>query len=364
MSPKESIDLKEKYKLILDNTEDLIAILNDKFEHEFINEKAYLKVLGYSKEDIIGKRPRDFSHPEDIKRISRAIKNGLLKGKLLAEFRIRHKNGYYIWVETKGNYLIENNNVKGIIFISRDISKRKEAEHKLLELNKLKSEFLKKTSHELKTPLVSIKGFSDLILELYKDQLNSDIISKLEDIIKSCNRLQNIINNLLKTSKLESPDFKLIIKKEDLSNLIKICVNELKSLSDAKIQSIDLKINENIFVELEKGEIHDVILNLLTNAIKYTPPRGKIEVKTEVNKKEVVVSIKDNGIGFTESEKKKIFKQYGKIARYEQDVDIEIEGTGLGLYISKKIIESHGGKIWMESEGRNKGSIFYFSLPL
>ena len=211
MSSKESIDLKEKYELILDNTNDLIAILNHRFEHEFINEKAYLNVLGYSKEDIIAKRPRDFCHPDNIKKVSKAIKMGSLNGEILEEFRIKHKKGHYIWVETKGTYLIEDDTIKGAIFISRNITKRKEAEQKLIELNKLKSEFLRKASHELKTPLVSIKGFSDLILALYKDLLNFDIISKLEEINKSCNRLQNIINNLLKSSKLESSDFKPMI---------------------------------------------------------------------------------------------------------------------------------------------------------
>ena len=194
MSSKDSFDAKEKYKLVLDNTNDLIAILNHNFEQEFINEKAYLNVLGYSVEDIIGKRPRDFTHPDDISRVSKAIKEGLLNGEIKEDFRIKHKKGHYIWVETKGKYLMENNKMNGVIFISRDITERKEAERKLIELNKLKSEFLRRASHELKTPLVSIKGNTDLILYLYKDQLNSDTISKLGQINKGCNRVQNIIN--------------------------------------------------------------------------------------------------------------------------------------------------------------------------
>lgn len=364
MSSKDSFDAKEKYKLVLDNTNDLIAILNHNSEHEFINEKAYLNVLGYSVEDIIGKRPRYFTHPDDIGRVSKAIKEGLLNGEIKEEFRIKHKKGHYKWVETKGKYLMENNKMKGAIFISRDITERKEAERKLIELNKLKSEFLRRASHELKIPLVSIKGNTDLILSLYKDQLNSDTISKLGQINKGCNRLQNIINKLLKSSKLESSDFKPKTKKVNLSTFLKFCVNELNPFAEAKSQSFDMEINDEIFAEFAKEEIYDVISNLLTNAIKYTPPEGKIDVKTELNKENVIVSFKDNGIGFLKSEKTKIFKQFGKIKRPEQGLESEIDGTGLGLYISKRIIESHGGEIWMESEGRNKGSTFYFSLPL
>ena len=110
-------------------------------------------------------------------------------------------------------------------------------------------------------------------------------------------------------------------------------------------------------------KLNIVISNLLMNAIKYTPPRGWIDIKTEIKDDFIIVSIKDNGIGFTEEEKGKIFKQFGKIERYGQGLDLGIDGTGLGLYISKKIVESHGGKIWMDSKGKNKGSIFYFSLP-
>jgi signal transduction histidine kinase len=140
-------------------------------------------------------------------------------------------------------------------------------------------------------------------------------------------------------------------------------VHELQSLAETRKQSIVLDVHDKLFANIEKEEIHDVISNLLTNAIKYTPPMGKIEVKAELKKDLVVVLVSDNGIGFTEAEKTKIFKQFGKIERYGQGLDLGIDGTGLGLYISKRIVESHGGKIWMESEGKNMGSTFYFSLP-
>ena len=244
-----------------------------------------------------------------------------------------------------------------------DITERKHVEENLKEVNKLKSEFLRRASHELKTPLISIKGFSDLILSLYADQLDLVIISKIREIHDGCERLQNIINNLLKSSRLESPELKPKLQKEDLSFLIKYCVHELESLAEKRNQSIKLDIHNELYANIEKEEIHDVLSNLLTNAIKYTPPMGKIEIKTELNEDSVVVSVNDNGIGFTEGQKTKIFQQFGKIERYGQGLDLGIDGTGLGLYISKRIVELHGGKIWMESEGKNKGSSFYFTLP-
>ena len=116
--------------------------------------------------------------------------------------------------------------------------------------------------------------------------------------------------------------------------------------------------------KFEKEQILHVLNNLISNAIKYTPTNGKIEIKSQIKEKFYIISIKDNGIGFTQDEKNRIFKQFGKIEHYGQGFDVYSEGSGFGLYISKKIIELHDGNIWMESEGRDKGSSFNFSLPI
>ena len=483
-------DTVKKFNLIVDNSNDLFAIFNQDFQHEYVNENAYLNALGYTKDEVIGKRAIDFTHPNDIEKISKATKRGLINGEMLEEFRIRHKDGHYVWFETKGTFLKEKSQIIGAIFISRDITDKKEAEqklkesenkyrtlfesstdgiystdmegkfiefnkaflkmlgysreellnkksrqitppkwydlddnmtftqlaeeesksyekefkqkdgsiipisvrfwilhdeqgdpyriwaiarditdrkqmeHELKEVNRLKSEFLRRASHELKTPLVSIKGFTDLMLSEYTEELNPQMVLNLEEINKGCERLQNVINDLLRTSKSESIELKPKLESEDLSFLINYCAEELHPLAAKREHSINISIHESIITKFEKEEIYDVISNLLMNAIKYTPPGGWIDIKTEFKDSFVIVSIKDNGIGFTEEEKGKIFHQFGKIERYGQGLDLGINGTGLGLYISKKIIESHGGKIWMVSEGRNKGSTFYFSLPI
>ncbi|MCK4286787.1 MAG: hypothetical protein KAX18_11320, partial [Candidatus Lokiarchaeota archaeon] len=244
-----------------------------------------------------------------------------------------------------------------------DITEKNQVAVKLRELNKLKTDFLRRASHELKTPLITIKGFSELILSVHKDQLDPSINTKLREINVGCERLQNIIENLLKTSRLESPELRPSKHREDISFLINVCLHELEPMAERRRQSINLDIHDQLHVTIEKEEIHDVLSNLLSNAIKYTPPMGKIYIRTELKEDFVVVSVRDNGIGFTDEQKKLIFQQFGKIERYGQGLDLGIDGTGLGLYISKKIVESHGGKIWMESEGKNKGSTFYFSLP-
>jgi len=233
----------------------------------------------------------------------------------------------------------------------------------LNEINKLKTELFSRTSHELKTPLISIKGFTELLLTLHKSKLDPETISILEEIKDGGKRLEKIINLLLESAKLEAGQLELNIAKEDLTFLINFCVKELKGLTTLRNQSIIFDSNNKLEANFDKERVYEVISNLLLNAVKYTPPGGTISIQVHIEDDSYIISIKDNGIGFTEEDKSQAFKQFGKIERYGQGWDVAIEGTGLGLYITKKLVELHGGKIWLESEGRNKGSTFSFSIP-
>lgn len=364
-------EAEEKYKLILDNANDLIIIINENLQHEYINEKAYSKLLGYSKEDIIGRTPLTPLHPEDQERAIKGLMDGFKYGEGKNEMRVKHKDGHYLWLENKGKTFIDSDGKKKAIIISRDISEHKQIQKKLIDqkielekLNELKSEFLRRTTHELKIPLTAIKGYTNLLLELNSNYLSSEIISNLENIHEGCNRLEHIIKNIIESSKLKTSRIELRTSRENLCKFIKSCVEELKELSKAKNHTIKLNIHENLIVPFDKEQIHEVITNLLGNAIKYTPPHGSITIKANLKSQSVILSIADNGIGFTKEEKNQIFKQFGKLNHSDLNLDLGIEGSGLGLFISKQIIELHGGEIWVESEGRNKGSTFYFSLPL
>ncbi len=246
-----------------------------------------------------------------------------------------------------------------------EVKQKLEDQNKILEeMNKFKSNLLTHTSHELKTPLISIKGFTNLLLEVHKDQMSLEMISIAEEINKGVKRLEKIIKNLLISAQLDQNLIKLKIKQDNLVPLIKSCVIELESIANFRNQSITLDLHDNLITRYDKEKIHEVVSNLLINAIKFTPTNGNIIIYSQKNKEEYIISVKDSGIGLTKAEKKRIFKKFGKIERYGKGLDLDIEGTGLGLYISKKIINLHKGRIWAVSEGRNKGSIFSFSLPI
>jgi len=352
---------EEKYRLLFDNSPVGIGLSTIDGKALDSND-AMVELTGFSAKDLtkIG-TPSIYVDPNERSKILKLL---MESGKLHDyEVRLRRKDSTEFFGSVSFD-LIELGGEKIIQTSLRDITKSKNAELELIKLNNMKSELLRRTSHELKTPLVSIKGFSDLLLELHREQLDDYVVSTLNEIQKGCVRLENLISDILKTAELESGTIQARKSEEDLSFLIKLCVNELKGLSELRKQTINIELLEPLFTLIEKEEIHQVISNILSNAIKYTPPNGTIEIRSEIQDNSIIISVKDNGMGFTEEEKDRIFKQFGKIERYGQGIDIVSEGSGLGLYISKKIIELHGGKIWMESEGRNKGSTFYFSLPL
>ena len=243
-----------------------------------------------------------------------------------------------------------------------------EEQNKMLsEINRLKTDLFSRTSHELKTPLISIKGFTELLLKLHSHKFDSEVISMLEEIKNGSEKLGFLIKDIVESSQLEQGLLKLKKSRENLTFLINYCVKELSGAALVREQSIDMKITKDLYSIFDKERIYEVVSNLLLNAIKYTPVGGTITIEGQKERNNYIISISDTGIGLTKQERRYLFTQFGKIERYGQGFDIDeksIEGTGLGLYISKEIIELHNGKIWAESEGRNKGSTFYFSLPI
>ncbi|KKL25396.1 hypothetical protein LCGC14_2405730, partial [marine sediment metagenome] len=233
----------------------------------------------------------------------------------------------------------------------------------LEELNKIKRSLIIRVSHELKTPLNSIIGASHILMNYHKDNMNKEILEYQEIIRKGSLRLKTLIDDLLDISRLDNDKFELKKKKENLIDLIKDCVFENKLIANKRKISVESKLPKKIILEIDKIRIEQVITNILTNAIKYTPPRGSVYLSLAENNKYVDILIRDTGIGLTNQEKLQLFTKFGKIERYGKKFDVDIEGSGLGLYISKQIVELHGGEILVDSKGRNKGSLFTIRLP-
>ncbi len=247
-----------------------------------------------------------------------------------------------------------------VILISTLINLNNRLERKL---QRIRTDLVRRTSHELKTPLISIFSSTEHLINTYGNEMSEDVLKFIRIINRGGKRLKLLTENLLDAYNIESSGLKLKKERVNIVKTIKDCVNDLYFLINERGLYLKEDLDGEFNLNLDKIRFEQVILNLLSNAIKNTPPKGIIYVKSEIKDGFVDIVIKDTGIGLTENEKKQLFKQFGKIERRDEGYNLNSEGSGLGLYISKEIIEKHVGKILVESEGRNKGATFIIRLP-
>jgi PAS domain S-box-containing protein len=230
--------------------------------------------------------------------------------------------------------------------------------------NQAKSEFLASMSHELRTPLNAIIGFSEVLRERYFGELNEKQAEYIVDIVDSGKHLLSLINDVLDLSKIEAGKMELDVSEVKIADLLQYSLVMIKEKALVHSISLDLQIAENINgtkIKADERRLKQVMFNLLSNSAKFTPDGGAITVEARKDEKKLTISVSDTGIGMTPQEQKRLFEAF-----YQASGGIKgkTPGTGLGLAITKSIVEKHGGKIWMESEGLNKGSKFTFTLPI
>lgn len=348
---------RERAELYLNLAGVIIVAINKDGIITLMNEKGY-EVLEYQEGELLGKNWFSTCLPPQLRDqvydVFKSLMNGDVEPMEFYENPILTKNDEKKIIAWHNTLIYDDNgDINGTISAGEDVTK----------LNKLRTELLDRASHELKTPLISIRGNTELLLNYHKDEINPKLLPIIENINRNSIRLENLISHILNASALEAG--LVIVNKtvNDLSALIQECIKDLQGLTVQRNLKITLNLHKELITSFDYRKIKNVIDNLLINAIKYTPLNGKIKIQSDILDDSFLVSIEDNGIGLTEEEKSSIFKRFGKIERYGKGWDIEIEGAGLGLFISKEIIKLHEGKIWTVSEGRHKGSKFSFTLP-
>lgn len=231
------------------------------------------------------------------------------------------------------------------------------------ELNKIdtmKTDFSAMVTHELKTPLVPIIGYVDLLLSQKFGELNENQKDRLTRMRNSCLKMQNLISDILDINRIEMNQLKFNFEINDVSEIVKEGIEQLKDEFSKKKINIIEKIEKNSICNCDKDRISQVILNILSNAIDFCAEKDpSISVTVNKNKNNVNIIVKDNGIGIKKEDLNKIFVKY-----YQVDTSSTREhgGSGIGLALSKLIVEKHRGKIWAESEGDNKGSSIHIQI--
>lgn len=224
------------------------------------------------------------------------------------------------------------------------------------KMEEIKTRFMRTATHELRTPLTSMKGF----LELAKNETDPEILSQYLDIAyRNTDRLEALTNDLLDQQRLEDGRIDLIYETLDLTCILHNVLEEVSNLINKKDQTIKIDIPEKTFIKGDKLRIEQVLINIIDNASKYSPNGTRIDIKIEENNEDIQVIVADNGIGLSEEDIHKLFQPFPDI----EHPTITDQSIGLGLSICKGIINLHGGEIWGESPGIDKGSTFYFTLP-
>ncbi|MFW9971737.1 MAG: PAS domain S-box protein [Candidatus Odinarchaeota archaeon] len=364
---------EERYRNLIESVPFSIALIDQQGTMVYCNPSIE-ELLGYRQDELVGYKFKDLPavHPKYIPLLLNRFKK-VLMGEILPplEMELYKKDGSLIWIKYQST-LVKLGNEVLLQTVINDITEQKHADLlieeeiiKLKELDQIRKDLISRISHELKTPLVSVCGAAELLLDIFIEQFKGEPKELLEMIEKGGRRLKYLVDNLVDITRIEYQKFKLQKTVNDFSKIVRDCANELIYLIKKRGLNLELDIMDDLFIEIDRIRIEQVILNLLSNAIKNTPPSGKIIIKLLQLDNSVQLSISDSGIGLTKEEIGKLFTRFGKIERYGDGLEyIDIQGTGLGLYISKEIMDLHEGQIWVESEGRDKGSIFTITLPL
>jgi len=279
--------------------------------------------------------------------------------KFIAEFRLPRNDGSVRWCLTEGKpYLDINGSFAGYAGSVTDITEIKKLEQR-------KDDFIKMASHELKTPITSINGYVQLLLNIYNEseseklQLSrSTVRSSLGTIAKQVTKLTRLISELLDLSKIESGKLELHCAEFDLDELVEEAVQDIRHTTSRHAIIVESHFEGKMYGD--KDRIGQVLMNLLNNAIKYSPDADRVEVFVDVNKRNACIRVKDFGIGIDNKEHQRIFERFYRV---EGKTESTFPGFGIGLFIAGEIIQRHNGNIQVKSE-KGHGSVFIINLPL
>ena len=356
----------KKYESLYENSPDLYRTVN--YNGIIIDcNKAYLDKLGYSREESIGTNLLEHTSEKSVStmRVNMASWRNTGKGKT-SEIWMKKKDGTeFPGLLTPTNLYDDDGSLIGRNVVIKDISELHDTKQHLSErekIDKLKEEFLSVVTHELKSPLTPIIGFSQA---LSKPQMLGELNEKQQEAVKiilsNATRLKKLIVDLLDAHKLEIGKMRFSFQEFNLADLMQSLKTAFNLVSKEKNIELEFRFEQDVLLNSDRDRLEQVITNLIYNSIDFVPKdSGQIKVSAEKLGQEIKFSVKDNGIGIPKEKQRELF---GKFYQADTSQTRKHGGTGLGLSICKGIVENLGGTINVESE-EGKGSNFYFVIPL
>lgn len=360
-------ECEENLRQLIKNSFDIIGLVDANGISHYISESCE-KILGYKQSELTGVQVvNGFVHPDDIENAWEGLRNIIQNYQGSIQYRYRHKDGNWVYLEAYGSNQINNPAIKSVVLNVRDITERKNAEKALMdskqylsELNATKDRFFSIISHDLRSPFSSIIGFSDILVEQIHENDYQGIEEYARIIQSASQQAMDLLTNLLEWSRTQSERMAFSPSKIELSPVIDGVVGFFKETIQQKSISIVRKIPKNLHVMADVYMLKGVLRNLISNGLKFTRPGGEIIVRAWPSGSQVVVSVTDNGMGIKEEDLKKLFRV--DYTHSTPGTNHE-KGSGLGLLLCKEFVEMHGGEIWAESQ-IEKGTVFYFTMPL
>jgi len=371
---------EQRYRLLAENVTDVICTLDTDLRFIYVSPSV-ISFTGYTAEETTGRKLEELLDPAILDAAKKAFAEEAAKGNLPQkdvsspksfEFETKRKDGSAIWVEARIAAIRDpQGETSGFVGALRNITERKQAAEKLQlqykqerelrqqleeEIQK-RVEFTRALIHELKTPITPVLAATELLLEEIKDERPLKLVQSID---RSASNLNRRIDELIDLIKGETDMLQINPTPIDMVPLLRDTAHEIMPLAlrDGYSLTVDLP-SSNPVVSADKDRLQQVVMNLLNNAFKFTPAGGEITLKAREEGANLIVEVQDNGPGISEEEQKRLFIPYHRRVEDRE----RLSGLGLGLALSKRLVELHGGRIWVKSE-KGKGSTFGFSLPL
>ena len=356
------------YRTLIEAAPQIIWVADADGQVALLN-KAWREFSGLSDEESLGTRWAEALHPEDLPDVLAKWERAYGHGETYSgECRFRAKDGsYQTFIFIGAPVRDDSGKIINWVGINTNIADRVEAEIALQEAkdaaeyaNRAKSEFLATMSHELRTPLNAIIGFSEILRDEILGTINDEQKDLVLDIHTSGNHLLAMINDILDLSKIEAGKMDLQLEQFSVKEAVTEVNTIVNALANKKQIQLTLEFDQDVSIQADKIKFKQILYNLLSNAIKFTDEGGEVNTKFEVSESALLGSVTDTGVGISSQDREKLFQPFTQL---DASSTRSHSGTGLGLALTNRLIQLHGGKIWVDSE-INEGSTFSFTFPL
>lgn len=347
-----SLKAELQFPQLIDDSPDPMLITNTEGEIYYVNP-AWEKLTGYTLKEVLGTNPRFLGSGKTSINIYKKMWRTLEKGKTFSSREIIDKKKSGKEYQIHSTFFPVRKKGKNLFYVQmlHDITQQK-------ALEQHKDAFIGIASHELKTPITSLSVYSQLLEKRLHAKIDEKDMYFVRNMKAQIARLNSLIDDLLNVSRIDSGKLDLRLEKIDLNELVKKIVIDFQYTIDHHELVREGIVSGKVLADGHR--IEQVLINLLTNAIKYSPQADKVIVRLACDKKNAIVTVQDFGMGIGRKDLPHIFERFYRTKGKEEG---RVRGFGLGLYISAQIMKKHKGKIWVESK-KGKGSSFSFSLPL